>query len=201
MLDAAVRKVIDGPLNMAGRGLAHLGVSANGLTVTGFVAGMAALPAIAHEAYWIALVCLVINRLMDGLDGAVARATRPSDFGGFLDITLDFIFYSGFVAAFAWARPEFAFPAALLVWSFMGTGCSFLAYAIIAAKTGQETTKRGRKSFYYLGGIMEGTETAFFLGLMVVIPDHFPVICYVCAALCWITTATRIVAARDAFTR
>jgi len=200
MLDAVVRRIIDPPLNATGRGLARVGVGADGLTVAGFLVGMAALPAIALEAYWIALACLAINRLMDGLDGAVARATRPTDFGGYLDITLDFIFYAGFVAAFALARPEFALPAAVLVWSFMGTGSSFLAYAIIAAKTGQEiTAKRGRKSFHYLGGIMEGTETAIFLGLMVLIPDQFPTIAYVCAALCWITTGTRILAARDAF--
>lgn len=199
MLDKFVRPFIDPPLNAVAKGIAKAGISANALTVIGFLIGMAALPAIAFEHYWLALVFLALNRVLDGLDGAVARATKPSDFGGFLDITLDFIFYAGFVAAFAWARPEFALPAVFLVWSFMGTGCSFLAYAIIAAKTGAETEARGRKSFYYLGGIMEGTETAFFLALMALMPDYFGLICWICGALCWITTAGRIWAAKQAF--
>ena len=150
---------------------------------------MAALPAIAHEAYGLALACLVLNRLMDGLAGAM-RATKPSDFGAFWispstsssipDLSLHSL-KTGI--RFSGSPPNL---------SFMGTGCSFLAYAIIAAKTGQETEKRGKKSFYYLGGIMEGTGGLF---SDLVDSEHFPMICYVCAVLCWITTATRILAA------
>ncbi|MCB1835193.1 MAG: CDP-alcohol phosphatidyltransferase family protein, partial [Geminicoccaceae bacterium] len=75
-----------------------------------------------------------------------------TDLGGFLDITLDFIFYSGFVFAFAVHDPQAnGLAAAFLVFSFIGTGSSFLAFAIMAARRGLATERRGKKSLYYLG--------------------------------------------------
>ena len=131
--------------------------------------------AVAAEAYgcgpW---RCCLVNRLADGLDGAVARQTRLTDLGGFLDIVLDFIVYAGMVFAFALADPAAnALAAAFLLFAFMGTGSSFLAFAIMAAKRGITTDLRGRKSLYYLGGLAEGTETILFLALACLLPDRF----------------------------
>jgi hypothetical protein len=74
----------------------------------------------------------------------------------------------------------------------VGTGSSFLAYAIVAAKRGATTAARGRKSIFYLGGLAEGTETIAALMLICVVPDAFPWIAGVFGAMCWITTASRI---------
>lgn len=195
MLDAALRRLIDPPLDTAGRALAGRGVSADAVTVAGFLIGLAAFPALAIQAYPWALAALVANRLADGLDGAVARATAPSDLGGYLDIVCDFIFYAGFVCFFAIGRPDHALMAAILIFSFIGTASTFLAYAIIAAKRGVTTSLRGRKSLYYLGGLAEGTETIAVLALICLLPDRFALIAGVFAAMCWVTTATRIAAA------
>src|SRR5262245_33342796 len=96
---------------------------------------------------------------MDGLDGAVARHRGPTDLGGYLDVLLDFLFYAGVPFFFAIGRPDDALPAAFLVFSFVGTGSSFLAFAAVAARRGIATEARGRKSIYYLGGLTEGAET------------------------------------------
>ncbi len=199
MLDAAMRRVIDPPLGVAGRRLAALGVRPNAVTLSGFVIGMAAVPLLAVEWYWGALVVILINRLFDGLDGAVARNWEITDLGGYLDIVCDFVFYSAVVFGFALARPENAVAAAFLIFSFMGTGSSFLAYAILAAKRGRETSARGRKSFYYLGGLTEGTETIGLFVLMCVLPDWFAVFAFVFGGLCWITTGTRVLIVRRTF--
>ncbi len=199
MLDSFLRPRIDQPLAWLARPLVRLGVTANAVTWTGFFLGMTAGVLIAVELYGWALGLLLASRLCDGLDGAVARQTRLSDLGGFFDITLDFIFYAAIVFGFALARPENALPAAFLLFAFMGPAATFLAYAIVAAKRGISTELRGRKSFYYLGGLTEGTETILALGLMCLLPDQFAIIALVYGVMCFLTAGTRIAAAWSAF--
>ena len=195
-----MRPLIDRPLDRIGGVLVKAGLSANGVTLIGFAMGVGAMAALAGQVYWAALVLIGFNRLMDGLDGAVARqGGGGSDFGGFLDIVLDFIVYAGVIFAFAVGRPEHALVAAFLVFSYMGTGASFLAYAIIAAKREVTTEERGRKSFYFLGGLAEGTETALVMAFICIMPDWFPWIAIGYGAVCWLTTLGRIMAARAAF--
>lgn len=196
MLDARLRRLIDPPLERLSAPLADIGLSANALTLIGFALGLGAIAAIALRLYLLGLALLLLNRLFDGLDGALARRSGLTDLGGFLDIVLDFIVYSGVPFAFALADPAAnGLPAAFLIFSFVGTGSSFLAFAIMAAKRGLSTELRGRKSLYYLGGLTEGTETVGALALACVLPHWFPLIAYVFGALCWLTTATRITAA------
>ncbi len=196
MLDAAARRLIDPPLDRVAGRLAATPLSANATTVGGFVLGLAAMGAVALGLYLTGLVLLLLNRLADGLDGAIARRRGITDLGGFLDIVLDFIVYSGIVFAFAVADPgRNALAAAFLIFAFMGTGCSFLAFAIMAAKRGVTTEARGRKSLYYLGGLTEGTETIAFLAACTLFPQAFPILAVVFGFLCWITTAGRIATA------
>lgn len=147
MLDVFIRPIIDPPLDKVGRRFATAGISANMVTLTGFAVGMGALPAIAVQQYGLALVLIILNRISDGLDGAVARHSKVSDIGGYLDIVCDFIFYSGVVFGFALANPDNAVAAAFLIFSFVGTGSSFLTYAIMAEKRKITTEFRGKNLF------------------------------------------------------
>ncbi len=199
MLDPLMRRVIDPPLEHAGRWLARSGVSANAVTWFGFSLGLAAIAALAVQLYIPALVLILANRIADGLDGAVARHRGPTDLGGYLDIVLDFLFYSGVIFGFALGRPEDALAAAFLIFAFVGTGTSFLAYAILAAKRGLTTEIRGRKSLYYLGGLTEGSETIALLVAICLFPEAFPWLAIVFGILCWLTTAGRITAAIQTF--
>jgi phosphatidylglycerophosphate synthase len=199
MLDSLLRRFVDPALQPVAAGLARAGVSADAVTLGGFAIGMLAVPAIAAGRHDLALAAILVNRLSDGLDGAVARETRLTDRGGYLDIVCDFIFYSGCVFGFALADPANALPAAFLVFSFMGTGSSFLAYAIMAAKRGMTTDIRGSKSLYYLGGLTEGTETIALLVAICLWPDAFPLLAWCFGALCWVTTASRMLAAWRSF--
>ncbi|HAH08601.1 MAG TPA: CDP-alcohol phosphatidyltransferase [Alphaproteobacteria bacterium] len=200
MFDAAIRPYINPPLARIATALVKAGVRANHITVTGFVLGMLSVVLIAMQAYLAALALLVLSRVCDGLDGAVARQTKLSDVGGFLDITLDFIFYASVVLGFALADPaQNALAAAFLAVSFMGPACTFLAYAIFAAKYNITTDIRGAKSLYYLGGLTEGTETIVTFMVMCVFPSWFPVIAVIYGVLCWITAGTRIYAGVTTF--
>src|SRR3712207_3174274 len=101
MLDGLMRRLLDPPLDRMGSGLAARGVSADALTFAGLFCGLAAALAVAFGAFGPALVALGLNRLLDGLDGAVARAKGRTDRGGFLDIVCDFTVYGAIPLAFA----------------------------------------------------------------------------------------------------
>jgi phosphatidylglycerophosphate synthase len=196
VLDARLRRLIDPPLDGVAAPLARCGMSANAVTVLGFLIGLGAAAAIAERAFLAGLGLLLLNRLLDGLDGAIARRRGQTDLGGFLDIVLDFLIYSAVPFAFALADPGAnALAAAFLIFSFVGTGSSFLAFAIMAAKRGIATDLRGQKSLYYLGGLTEGTETILVFVLACLWPAWFPWLALIFGLLCWLTTATRIAVA------
>lgn len=193
MLDKAIQQALRPVMTQAARGLVRAGVGANAISVAGFLLGMAAAAAIATQHFLPGLALLLLSRLMDGLDGAVARATQPTDRGGFLDITLDFLFYAAIPLAFAFADPAAnALPTAVLLASFIGTGSSFLAFAIVAEKQKLGSLAFPDKSFYFLGGLTEATETILAFAAMCLWPQWFGPIAYGFAALCGITTALRI---------
>lgn len=195
MLDRAARRLLDPVLDRLALAAQRRRVTADQVTVAGFLCGVAAIAAIALQSYGLGLVLLLANRLADGVDGALARRTGSTDLGGYLDIVLDFIIYSGAVFGFALAQPDQAMASAFLIFSFMGTGSSFLAFAIFAAKRKLDGEAAGNKSFYYLGGITEGTETILLFVVILLFPGWFAAAAYVYGALCWLTTIGRIGAA------
>jgi len=199
MLDSTLRPLIDPPLNAAARVLGAWGVSANALTLTGLLVGLAAGGAIATGAYGAGLALIVTNRLLDGLDGAVARLHGKTDFGGYLDIFADFVFYAAVPAGFALAEPANALPAALLLAGFLLAGISFLGYAVIAEQRDLVSVAQGEKSFYYVAGLAEGTETITAFVLATLQPTWFPVIACGYGAVCVITGFARVALAHRRF--
>lgn len=191
MFDVKLRPLIDPPLNQAGAWLAREGISANLLTLAGLAIGLLGAAAIAMEHYVLGLALIVLNRLIDGLDGAVARATKPTDLGGYFDIVADFAFYVSIPVAFGIADPANQLPALVLVASFVLTGTSFLAFAVIAAKRGEDTEAHGKKSFFYSTGLAEGAETIAVFIAMALLPAWFAPIAWTYAALCALTVIQR----------
>ena len=193
MLDRFVTALIRPAVGVAARALVRARIGANSLTLMGFGIGLVAAFLIAGHAYYAGAAAIFASRFCDALDGAVARLTQATDAGGFLDIALDFVFYASIPLAFAVANPAHnALAAAVLLAAFIGTGTSFLAFAVMAAKRGITSLDYPDKSFYFLGGLTEATETLAFFTAMCVWPQHFSTLAYVFAALCVITTGTRI---------
>ncbi len=200
MLDARIRPWIDPPLNRIGRQVARIGIGANTITLLGLVLGLAGAFCITRGLFAAALGLVLLSRLADGLDGAVARATRRTDFGGYLDITADFVFYASIPLAFALHAPEAnALAAAFLLASFYVNGTSFLGFAILAEKHGLSTDAQGQKSLYFSNGLLEGTETIVFFVLLCLVPTQFPAMSWIFGGLCFATAFLRIAAARRVF--
>lgn len=193
MLDRHLHPRLKPLLNRLVMTLDKPGFTPDGITLIGFAIGVLALPFLALDWYLAALVAIVLNRLLDGLDGALARRRGLTDAGGFLDIALDFLFYALVPFGFALANPAVnALPAVWLLFAFIGTGSSFLAFAALAAKHDIDNPGYAHKSFYYIGGLTEGTETILLFVLCCLFPAHFAWLAWVFGALCWLTTATRI---------
>lgn len=192
MIDAALIPLQHRLLVPPARWLAARGVSADQVTIAGFVIGMMALPALAFGQFMLALALIGINRVFDGLDGAVARQTVPTDRGAFLDVAFDFMFYALVPLGFALADPAAnALAAAVLIAAFVGTGSSFLAFAVIAGQRGLRADAYEAKGIHYLGGLTEGFETIAAFVLMCLFPGSFALLAYGFAAACVVTTLSR----------
>lgn len=194
MLDRLALSLVKPGLDRVAARLAAHGVSADQVTLAGFALGLTAAGLIACGQAMAAVLPLLLNRLLDGVDGALARLSGATERGAFLDISLDFVFYAAIPLGFAIMDPAGnALAAAALLAAFVVTGTSFLAFAVMAEKRGLKSTVYPSKSFYYLGGLTEGTETILCFLLMCLWPQDFAIFAYIYAAMCGLTAATRLV--------
>lgn len=193
MLDRHLHPRIKPWLSQLAEKLDRPGITPDGITLVGFAIGVLALPLLALGWYLPALIAIVLNRVLDGLDGALARRRGLTDAGGFLDIALDFLFYAlvpfGFILADPLAN---ALAGGWLLFAFIGTGSSFLAFAALAAKHDIDNPGYAHKSFYYLGGLTEGTETIALFVLGCLFPGYFAWMAWIFGGLCWLTTLARV---------
>jgi len=200
MLDGWAHRKIAPVLERLAGPLASAGASANAVTVTGFAVGLAAAVAIASGHFWTGLVLVLVSRLSDGLDGAIARIKGRTDLGGYLDIVLDFTFYGAVPLGFVFADPAAsALGGAVLIYSFYVNGASFLAYAIMAENRHMTSEARGAKSLFFTTGLAEATETLAVFVLFCLFPGWFAPLAYVFAALTLYTAVSRIVLAAQSF--
>ena len=203
MFDKAALKLTKPMIDGMARRLLALGITADQITFKGFAIGMMAAALIAFSHPVLAIVPLLLGRMCDGLDGAMARISNTqTDRGAFLDIALDFVFYASVPLAFAVADPVHnALAGAVLLAAFITTGTSFLAYAAIAAKRGETSSDYPTKGIYYLGGLTEGSETIALFLAFCIWPNFFAPLAYFYVVLCAFTTLTRIWAGYHRFGR
>lgn len=192
MFDARLRKLIDPSLNRIGALVAGGGIGANTITLAGAALVAPLFYALMDQNWELALACLLGNRLLDGLDGAVARINGPSAWGGYLDSLCDYLFYVAVPLGFAFASPANELSALILLGSFTLTAVSFLALAAILAR---QELGHGPKAFTYTTGLMEGGETIAFFATMCLFPEHFPTIAILFALLCIATVLQRVLRA------
>src|SRR6056300_1873620 len=157
MFDRQIQKYTQKPL----RSIALLFlkfISPNQMTLLGFGFGVLMCVSIVIDQYLIAIIFLFLNRLSDGLDGAMARLKNPTPLGGYLDIVFDFLIYGGFVLSFGITEQNNTFLSMVLLFCYLGTGSTFLAKATILPSLTNQNLNEIPKSFHYAVGLIEGTE-------------------------------------------
>lgn len=199
MLDGVMRRMIDPALDRLGGWLARRGIRPDQVSIAGAASAIVCGLAVAQGAWLLALLMLAFSRLCDGLDGAIARHVGMTDFGGYLDIICDFIFYAAVPVGFAWLDASEATAAAVLLASFYLNAASFLGFAVLAERRGLTTEVRGKKTLYFTTGLAEGTETIAVFVAMLLVPSWFSPLAYGFAALCLVTCAARVWHARALF--
>jgi phosphatidylglycerophosphate synthase len=199
MFDVALRRFVDPALISAAGWIANTRMSANMLTISGAGLALSAAFFVAQSNFTAALGFILLNRIVDGLDGAVARINGPTELGGYLDTICDYIFYIAIPVAFGFIDPVNHIPALLLVASFTLTAVSFLAFAAIAARRARDDSAHGPKALIYSTGLMEGAETISFFVLFCLFPSFFPTLAIIFAALCLLTVVQRFILAAKSF--
>ena len=192
MLDATLKPTIDPYLNKLADQLGKIGVKPNHITIYGFIVGIVGCIAIGMASYKFGLFLILLNRLCDGIDGAVARYNQaqgeePNPFGAYLDIILDMIFFGAFVFLFVLGQPHHATGGVFLLFSFVGLFATSLGDYMIGAINAND-----KKPFYHPINLVEGTEIIVFMILACFYVEAFSAIAVVFGVLCWLTTISRI---------
>ena len=193
MFDAVIRPRVAPATDRLARLLAQRGVSANQVTAVAFGAGVGACIAVAVGAWPVALALWLASRVLDGLDGAVARLGSPTERGGFLDLVGDFAVYSGFVVAVAISVPEARLGCVVLLATYYLSGTAFLAFSSLAER--RRLAVGDERSLRFVGGLAEGFETIVTYTAICLLPGRTTTIVWGFAMLVAITATQRIVAA------
>lgn len=193
MLDTRARRVLAGPLDSVARALDRPGITPNRLTIVGLAIGLAAAGAAAQAWWWVALVLWLSSRLLDGLDGPLARRRGVADSGagGFLDIMSDFAVYGSFVIGVGIGSGQSLLPFLVVLLAYYLNGSAFLAFSSIAERTGKRIDD-GR-SLSFLGGLAEGTETIAVHSLWCILPVYAGDIAWAWAVVVLVSATQRIV--------
>jgi phosphatidylglycerophosphate synthase len=191
MFDSKIRGVIGPPLESAGSRIAALGVSPAAVTAGGWIVGVGACVAVSVRLWWLALVLWLGNRLLDGLDGPVARVRGATDRGGYLDVVADFSVYGGFVVGLAIAVPKARLACAVLLLAYYVSGTALLSLSSLLERRRQNSVDE--RSLRLVGGLAEGFETVIAYVLFCVFPQSTALIAWIFAGLVGVTAFQRII--------
>lgn len=190
MLDARTRRLVSGPLAGMAAAAERAGIGAGVVTAAGLIAGIGTCVAAATELWPLALILWLLNRTLDGLDGAIARRGRPSDLGGMLDFLADFVVYGGFVVAVAIAEPDARIAATVLLAVYLLNNVALLSFASLIEKRGLDLGDE--RSLRFTAGLTEGTETIAAYVAVCLLPSQAETIFWVFAAMVLITVGQRV---------
>jgi phosphatidylglycerophosphate synthase len=171
-------------------------VHPHAISLVGFLLGLGCAAALLDRRYGLAFVLWVLNRSADGLDGTLARVSASqSDFGGYLDIILDFVIYAAIPIALVFGLPEELaarsfLPLALLLASFYVNSASWMYPAALLEKRGH--AGHLSTSIVMPSGLIEATETMVLYCLLILLPGSAPELMSVMTALVLFTAVQRL---------
>lgn len=167
----------------------------NAVTLFAFSLGIYSVILILKGQLISALVFWLLNRLFDGIDGTIARVTdKQTDFGGYLDLILDFIIYAAVPISLYYYQltaenssdpTALSISLACLLASFYVNTASWMVPAALIEKRGRPSNTT--TSIEMPSGIIEGTETILFYSLFLLFPSFLLELFWIMTILTWIT--------------
>jgi phosphatidylglycerophosphate synthase len=201
---AMLDKTLRGPKEMmlapiASRWFAR--VDPTTVTLLAFGAGVAASVAAWQQAYSVGVGLWIANRVLDGLDGTVARVHgKQSELGAYLDILLDTAIYALIPSAIVLGAPSEAGWLSLLVLliSFYMNASSWMYLAALLEKRNLGARARGELTTITMpSGLVEGSETVLLFTLFLLFPAAHVPLFLLMAVLVFATIAQRLIWARQ----
>lgn len=169
-------------------------VHPNVMSFVAMAVGLVTILAILNQLYIVGLVLWLLNRVLDGLDGVIARVhDKQSDFGGYLDLLLDFVIYLAIPVSFLWVMPT---PTNLwagiaLLSAYVINLLSWTTLSALLEKRKYQSTNR-LTSMEMPSGLIEGMETIIFYCLFFLAPSYIALLYGVMAVLVFLTAGQRI---------
>ena len=196
MLDSVLRKPKDRLLQPITVALAGH-VSATAITLTGLATGILAAMLIGFDLRVGGLVLWLLNRLFDGLDGAVSRLDgTQSDFGGYLDLMCDVIVYAAVaIGLAAGGGLETWVATAIMLAAFYINITSWLLISAIIARRHAEG-QDGPTTVKIHRGLLEGTETILVYSVLILLPEFRFTLMLAASAAAFYSIGERIILAR-----
>lgn len=152
--------------------LAQYSIKANAITLGGLFFAVLGVNFLAMEYYFSALVCLLLNRWCDVLDGISARRQEITAFGAFFDIAADYLSLGLFIFGFALAAPaDNAVAGSFMLLALCFSAAVLLGLAIVS---GQNYRKLNRSKLKIcLWGSIQNFDVSLALVLMCLVPAWF----------------------------
>ena len=166
----------------------------NWVSFIAMTVGLASVIAVLQQAYPAGLGLWLLNRILDGLDGVVARVhDKQSDFGGYLDLFLDFVVYLAVPIGFLWVLPSsanlWAGIALLAIYVL-----NLLSWTTLSALLEKQQSRTGNRltSLEMPTGLIEGAETILFYALFYLLPGYLAYLFAIMALLVLYTAMQRL---------
>lgn len=172
----------------------RLAIAPNGVTAAGLVVGLLGVYFTATGDWNSGLKLWLCNRILDGLDGEIARAQNThSDLGGYLDMMADLTVYALIPLALALSSSSLWAPAAFMLGAFYLNLGSWMYLSSILEKRGLGAQARGESTQITMPkGLIEGGETVIFYTLFYLLPKALPILFITFGCLTLITALQRI---------
>lgn len=199
MLDRQLRHLKEATLEPIADRLAGR-VHPTTLTLAGGIIGISAGLAGSQNLYLTGLALWGVNRLLDGLDGTIARQTgQTSDMGAYLDVLIDHVVYGSIPLLLALATPQsdVLLALAFMLAAFYINGASWMYLSSLLEKRNRGAARRGEMTAVTMpDGLIEGSETVFMYILFFLFPQWLPGLFALMGALVLVTIVQRLIHAQ-----
>ena len=172
------------------------------ITVLALVTGLLAAWLAFTQSYFAAFGFWILNRMLDGLDGLMARMyDKQSDFGGYADILTDFIVYAALPIGLAAGSPsnERYLALAFMLASFYVNSASWMYLAAILEKHAPHSPDT-QTTIVMPAGLIGGFETIIAFGVFTLFPAYITILFSIFAALVFFTILQRLYWAKQILT-